>query len=178
MEPVALQDRSSGRAREIALEFLKALETSGFSVWVRESGSLWSFPGILLVHTYGMGIMVGVILAIDLSILGFVPALPLAPLQKFFPLVWTAFWLNAITGTILLAADATTKLTNPDFGVKMAFIVLAVINQRMIQKRLFGDPVSTPSPANGKMLAWMSIVCWLGAITAGRLLAYVGTTVK
>ena len=157
------------------MEFLKALETSGFSVWVRESGSLWSFPGILLVHTYGMGIMVGVILAVDLSILGFVPALPLAPLQKFFPLVWTAFWLNAITGTILLAADATTKLTNPDFGVKMAFIVLAVINQRMIQNRLFGDP---PLSSNGKMLAWMSIVCWLGAITAGRLLAYVGTTVK
>jgi len=181
MEPVALQDRSSGRARKVAVEFLKALETSGFSVWVRESGSLWSFPGILLVHTYGMGIMVGVILAVDLSILGFVPALPLAPLQKFFPIVWTAFWLNAITGTILLAADATTKLTNPDFGVKMAFIVLAVINQRMIQKRLFGGSPSTSSTvagARGKTLAWMSIVCWLGAITAGRLLAYVGTAVK
>ena len=158
------------------MEFLRALETSGFSVWVRESGSLWSFPGILLVHTYGMGIMVGVILAIDLSILGLVPALPLAPLQKFFPVVWTAFWLNAITGTILLAADATTKLTNPDFGVKMGFIVLAVINQRMIQKRLFGEKPSPP--AAGKGLAWMSIVCWLGAITAGRLLAYVGTAVK
>ena len=158
--------------------FLKALETSAFSMWVRESGSLWSFPGILLVHTYGMGIMVGVILAVDLSILGFVPALPLQPLKKFFPLVWVAFWLNAITGTILLAADATTKLTNPDFGVKMAFIVLAVINQRMIQKRLFGDSPSTPLPAGAKLLAWTSIVCWLGAITAGRLLAYVGTAVK
>ena len=123
-----------------------------------------------------MGIMVGVILAVDLSILGLVPALPRAPLQKFFPLVWIAFWLNAITGTILLAADATTKLTNPDFGVKMGFIVLAVINQRMIQKRLFG--VKPSPPATGKLLAWMSIVCWLGAITAGRLLAYVGTAVK
>src|SRR5215475_14665595 len=122
-----------------------------------------------------MGVLVGVILAVDLSILGFVPALPLAPLQKFFPIVWIAFWLNAITGTILLAADATTKLTNPDFGVKMAFIVLAVINQRMIQKRLFGG---TPSTTNGKALAWVSIACWLGAITAGRLLAYVGGGVK
>lgn len=157
------------------MEILRALESSGFSIWVRESGSLWSFPGILLVHTYGMGIMVGLILAVDLSILGLVPALPLAPLQKFFPIVWTAFWLNAITGTILLAADATTKLRNPDFGVKMAFIVLAVINQRMIQKRLFGD---TPSTTNGKALAWASIACWLGAITAGRLLAYVGGGVK
>jgi len=58
----------------------------------------------------------------------------------------------------------------------MAFIVLAVINQRMIQKRLFGEKASPP--ATGKALAWMSIVCWLGAITAGRLLAYVGTAVK
>jgi hypothetical protein len=160
---------------------LRALETSGFSVWVRESGSLWSFPGILLAHTYGMGIMVGVILAVDLSILGFVPALPLAPLKRFFPLFWVAFWLNAVTGTILLAADATAKLTNPDFGVKMAFIVLAVINQRMIQKRLFGDePPGTMSVRSGgaKALAWMSIVCWLGAITAGRLLAYVGGAIK
>jgi hypothetical protein len=164
------------------VEFLKALETSGFSVWVRESGSLWSFPGILLLHTYGMGIMVGVILAVDLSILGFVPALPLAPLEKFFPLVWAAFWLNAITGTILLVADATAKLTNPDFGVKMAFIVLAVINQRMIQKRVFGgSPPAAPSGhglLKPKSLAWMSIVCWLGAITAGRLLAYVGGAIK
>lgn len=159
------------------MEFLRALETSGFSVWVRESGSLWSFPGILLVHTYGMGILVGLILAIDLSILGFVPALPLAPLRKFFPLIWTAFWLNAITGTMLLVADATTKLTNPDFGVKMVFIVLAVINQRMIQRRLFrGD--GSPLPAGAKALAMMSIVCWLGAITAGRLLAYVGGVTK
>ena len=152
------------------MELLRALETSGFAAWVRESGSLWSFPGILLVHTYGMGVLVGVILAVDLSILGFVPALPLAPLQKFFPIVWVAFWLNAATGAILFVADAT-KLINVDFGIKMTFIVLAVINQRMIQKRLFGD---APSGANAKALAWMSIVCWLGAITAGRLLAYVG----
>jgi len=26
---------------------------------------------------------------------------------------------------------------------------------------------------NAKMLAWASLACWFGAITAGRLLAYV-----
>jgi hypothetical protein len=123
-----------------------------------------------------MGIMVGIIAGIDLKILGFVPAMPLAPLSKFFPIVWIAFWLNAITGTMLLAADATTKLTNPDFGIKMAFIVLAVITQRLIQKRVFTDPEidRRPFPSNAKVLAVASLVCWLGAITAGRLLAYVG----
>jgi len=158
------------------MALLQQIEGSGLSQWVRQSGSLWAFPGILLAHTYGMAIMVGIIAGIDLKILGLVPALPLTPLQKFFPLVWVAFWLNAITGTILLAADATTKLANPDFGVKMAFIVLAVINQRLIQKRVFGDPEidRRPFTPGAKMLAVMSLVCWLGAITAGRLLAYVG----
>ena len=155
---------------------LQQLEASGFSQWVRQSGSLWAFPGILLMHTYGMGIMVGIIAGIDLKILGLVPAMPLAPFSKFLPIVWIAFWLNAITGAMLLAADATTKLTNPDFGVKMAFIVLAVIAQRLIQTRVFTDPEidRRPFSSNAKMLAVMSLACWLGAITAGRLLAYVG----
>ena len=155
---------------------LQAIENLGFSQWIKQSGSLWAFPGILLMHTYGMGIMVGIIAGIDLKILGLMPGLPLAPLQKFFPLVWLAFWINAATGTMLLMADATTKLTNPDFGIKMAFIVLAVVNQRLIQKRVFGDPEidRRPSPSGAKMLAVISLVCWLGAITAGRLLAYVG----
>jgi hypothetical protein len=156
---------------------LQAIEDLGFSQWVKQSGSLWAFPGILLMHTYGMAILVGVIAGIDLKILGMVPALPLAPMRKFLPLVWAAFWINAITGTMLLMADATTKLTNPDFGVKMACIVLAVITQRMIQTRVIGDPEvdRRPFTSQAKMLAMASLACWLGAITAGRLLAYVGS---
>ena len=159
------------------MAFLQTIENLGFSQWVKQSGSLWAFPGILLMHTYGMAVLVGVIAAIDLRILGFVPAIPLAPLQKFLPLVWLAFWVNAITGTMLLMADATTKLTNPDFAVKMCFIVAAVIFQMLIQKRVLRDPEidRRPLPSNAKMLAALSLVCWLGAITAGRLLAYVGS---
>jgi len=158
------------------MDFYTRLEQSGFSVWVRESGSLMAFPGILLMHTYGMAILVGIVAAIDLRILGFAPAMPLAPIAKLFPLFWVAFWVNAITGTILLVADATTKMTNPDFGIKMMFIALAVINQRLIQRKVFGDPELDRKPfsPNAKMLAVSSIICWVGAITAGRLLAYVG----
>jgi hypothetical protein len=158
------------------MPFLQQVENSGFSQWVKQSGSLWAFPGILLMHTYGMAVLVGVIAGIDLRILGLMPAVPLAPLRKFLPLVWVAFWVNAVTGTMLLAADATTKMRNVDFGIKMAFIVLAVITQRAIQHRVLGDPEidARPLSSNAKMLAVMSLVFWLGAITAGRLLAYVG----
>src|ERR1051326_7664670 len=160
------------------MAFLQTIENLGFSQWVKQSGSLWAFPGILLAHTYGMAVLVVVIAGIYLRILGLTPAIPLSPLRRFLPLVWLAFWVNAATGTMLLMADATTKLTNPDFGIKMLFIVAAVVVQRLIQSRVFGDPdIDTrPFSSNAKMLAVMSLVCWLGAITAGRLLAYVGSS--
>src|SRR5262249_56038815 len=98
------------RGTRHVMEFLVRLEQSGFSVWVRESGSLFAFPGILLMHTYGMAILVGIVAAIDLRILGFAPAMPLAPIAKLFPLFWVPFWVNAVTGTILLVAAPTTHI--------------------------------------------------------------------
>src|SRR5262245_59518896 len=123
-----------------------------------------------------MGVVVGVNAGIDLRILGLAPALPLAPMERFFPLLWIGFWVNAVTGTILLAADATTKMTNPDFYVKMGFIALALINLRMLRSRVFRDPLvdNKPLSPDVKVLAVTSLIFWLGAITAGRLMAYVG----
>jgi len=158
------------------MDVLLKIQESGFSQWVRESESLFAFAGILLVHTIGMGFVVGVNATMDIRILGFAPAVRLSALQKFFPVLWFGFWMNAITGTILLAADAVNKTRNPDFYVKMVFIALAVINLRMLKKQEFQDPLidKVPPSARAKILAVTSLLFWLGAITSGRLLAYVG----
>ncbi|HSU88497.1 MAG TPA: hypothetical protein VLL56_06660 [Terriglobia bacterium] len=158
------------------MDFLLRLEQSGFSTWIRESSSLFAFPGVLLLHTIGMGVVVGINAGIDLRILGIAPALPLAPMERFLPILWVGFWVNAATGVILVVADATTKLSNPDFYVKMVFIALAIINLRMLRNRVFRDPLIDKEPlsTNAKILAVTSLIFWLGAITAGRLMAYVG----
>jgi hypothetical protein len=46
----------------------------------------------------------------------------------------------------------------------------------LMRKRVFHDPELDHKvlPSSAKVLAWASLVCWLGAITAGRLLAYLG----
>jgi hypothetical protein len=45
-----------------------------------------------------------------------------------------------------------------------------------MRKKVFGDPQLDSAPVSGsaKGLAWLSLVAWMGAITAGRLLAYLG----
>ena len=156
--------------------FLTAVENTAFATWVRESSSLLAYPAILFLHTVGLGFLVGLNAAIALRLLGFAERIPLAPMVKFYRVMWIAFWINALSGTALLAADATTKLMNPVFYFKLGFIVLAVVNMILIRRRVFGNPSLDLSPVTGsaKVLAVMSLVFWTGAITAGRLMAYFG----
>jgi hypothetical protein len=158
------------------MDFLLKIQESGFSQWVRQSESVFAFSGILLLHTIGMGFVVGINACIDVRILGFAPAVRLGGLEKFFPVLWFGFWLNAITGTVLLAVDITEKLANPDFYVKMGFIALALINLKMLKTSVFRDPLLDKAPPSNRarMLAITSLIFWLGAITSGRLLAYIG----
>lgn len=157
------------------MEFLASIENSALSVWVRESGSLWAYPSMLFLHTVGLGIVVGVSMLVDLRLLGLARRMPIAPLARFLPIIWLGFWLDLASGLILLMADATTKFTNPMFGVKMAFVALAVADILLIDRKVFRHHRGDHSvPMAGRVLAALSIVCWLGAIVAGRLTAYVG----
>lgn len=151
------------------MDFLIRLEESGLGTWVRESPSLWAYPTVLFLHTVGMAVVVGIASAIALRLLGIAPDLPLAPLESLFPIIWIGFWLSAISGTVLLIADASTKLLDPVFEIKMVCIVIALQSTRMMRRHLEAR-VTTKS----KMYAAASLFFWTGTITAGRLMAYLG----
>src|SRR6185436_2972755 len=148
------------------MDFLMWLQHNGVSTWIHESTSVLAFPTILLLHTIGMAPVFGIAPAIDLRILGLAPALPLAPMERFLPVLWVGFWVNAVTGTVLFAIDATKRSTQTDFWIKMLFIALAVMTLRMLQKRVFGDPnIETgPLSTQAKVLAGTSLFFWIGAI--------------
>jgi hypothetical protein len=158
------------------MEFLSWIENSAFSVWVRESPSIFAYAGILFLHTLGLAIVVGFSAMIDLRLLGVASDLPIAPLERFFPIMWTGFWINVVSGSILLAQDATTKFTNPIFGIKMVLIALAVADMALLRRVVFRGPqVEHIVSGQGKLLAVASLLLWFGATTAGRLMAYLGT---
>src|SRR5271169_4347175 len=100
--------------------FFDFLEQMAFSRWVHEAPTIWAFPMILFVHTLGMSIVAGGSSMIDLIVLGFWPDAPIKPFARLFPVMWIGFGGNAVTGTMMLVADATTKLTTVDFYIKMA----------------------------------------------------------
>ena len=67
------------------MDFLVRIEESGFCQWVREADSLFAFPGILLLHTIGMGLVVGINATFDLRIPGFAPAVRLRSHREILP---------------------------------------------------------------------------------------------
>jgi hypothetical protein len=158
------------------MDFLRLLEQTSFATWVREGGSLWGYPTILFMHTMGMTVVVGLSAAINLRLLGVGPEISLSSLTRVFPIIWAGFVVNAASGTMLLLADATTKLINPVFYIKMVFIALALANLWIARQRIFGDPMadSKPLPPLAKTLAISSLLFWTAATTAGRLMAYIG----
>jgi hypothetical protein len=152
----------------------EALQDTGLSTWIREANSLMAFPGILTLHTMGLGLLVGAAAVLDLRLLGMGGRLPLAPMRDLFHLMWIGFVVNAVTGTLLFAADAVRRGTSVFFLAKLLLVAGGVVTMVLIKRNIFGpnaDPVR-PS-ATAKRLAIASLLIWSAAITAGRLLAYV-----
>ena len=148
--------------------FLNDLEHSGLSVWLRESPSVFGFYFILVFHTIGLALVVGPNTAIDLRLLGFAPEIPLPPLKNWFNLIWLGLAINVVSGIFLVLAYPSKAFTNPDFYLKLTLIAVAVALVRPIARRAFALVNTTRL----KTLAVASLVCWSGAIIAGRLLAY------
>ena len=161
-------------------QVFQTLESSALSTWIRDSPSLLGFWFILAVHAVGMTLLVGASTVIDLRILGVARDLPLTPLKKLYGIIWTGFWLQVVSGSLLLIASPTKSLTNLDFYLKMLLIALAVIAMQMIKKRVFSESSLSDAErmANGKALATWSLIFWAGAVTAGRLIAYTYTYVS
>jgi hypothetical protein len=154
--------------------FLETIEQLSLSTWVRESRSLLAYPTILWLHVMGMGVVAGTSGVISLRLLGVSPKTALQPLERLYPVMWCGFWVNAVTGTALLLASASTKLVDPTFYVKMVFIFAGVAVLQLTRNRVFRHLDADGSlPESARALAWAGLICWLGAITAGRLLAYI-----
>src|SRR5436309_15638563 len=124
-----------------------------------------------------MGVPVGASVLIGLRILGLAPDLPLAPIQRFYRFIWVGFWIQVASGTLLLIGYPTKSLTNPLFYVKLTLIAHAMVSMHMLRNRVFADTGLTEAAmmAKGRVFAVSSLVFWVAAVTAGRLLAYTYT---
>jgi len=158
-------------------EFLESIQYSEFGLWVAGGDTIFAYPTILALHTLGLGIVVGMSAIVDCRVLGVGRSVPLVDLDRLFRVMWWGFALNATTGVVLFIAAAADKAYQEIFYVKLAFIALALMTATRIRRTVFGGAtdLNRPMPQNAKALAVASLFLWMGAIVAGRLMAYTQT---
>ena len=153
----------------------EALENTTAAIWVGES--LWGYPLLLGTHVVGLAIVAGIFLMLDLRILGFNKGVSYESFLSLFRLAWFGLAINAISGTALFSSQATTFVSSTPFLLKIGSITVGVICAVLIRGRLLEcaaswDASGTTASDATRLIAMVSLLCWIGAIGAGRLIAY------
>jgi hypothetical protein len=155
------------------LEFLVWLKTTPFAQWLLLSA--WANPILLCFHAVGMALVVGSALMTNLRLLGYAKSLPISFFRKLFGLAWTGVAFNVGSGILLFIVDGNKYIGNWTFQLKIACIVAAGITTSVMWRVInteTGFDTAKDAGVRVRIAATLSTVFWLGAITAGRMIAY------
>ena len=155
------------------LEYMTVLHDSALSTWLREAETVWAFPTILTIHTFGMMLLVGCAWLVALRLLGVARTIPIGPLRPLFRIMWAAFWINLATGILLFIADPERKSTSYLFGFKMLLVIGNLPLLKRLERAIYRDgPEPIAVRPSTRQMAVASALLWAGTIFTGRLLGY------
>lgn len=152
------------------LDFLAALESSGLGHAGRHSAWLYTLANLL--HVLGAAFVVGGIAVFDLKVLAEHGKNAHQVSRYAIPLAATGLAFQIPTGILLLAVEARALGTNPAFYVKLAFIVLGLINVALFHARFGSVLRSNTLPPEARIYALVSLLAWIVVLLAGRMIAY------
>lgn len=140
-----------------------ALQSSDLGQLMR--GSPFLYPAANLMHVLGLGFLLGPVVLLDLRLLGFGRALPLAPTARILAMVAGGALVALLaSGLALVAADAVSLAGNRLMQVKLALVSLGLVNAALFRLEPMGWLQKGQAAA--------SIAIWLLVTICGRLTAY------
>ena len=135
----------------------------------------WTWIAAETLHFVGLSLLVGVILLIDLRVLGFMPQVPFAALDRLLPWAMLGFALNVFTGMLFFAAAFGQYINNPAFFWKMVFVLLAGANTLYFTfDRTWAMAPGRDAPALSKLAAVGAMFLWVGVMYWGSMLPFIG----
>jgi hypothetical protein len=153
------------------------MQSSSLGHFMRESGP-WTYAIVNLVHVLGIATLFGSILVLDLRLVGIGRRVPLAALSgAVVPVATAGFLIAATTGVGLLATKATEYVGNPFLLIKFPAIAFGLLNVGILKRTEAWRAHRMRDLTAGEqrqlaVFGGLSLLCWLTAITAGRMIAY------
>jgi hypothetical protein len=137
--------------------------------------SRWVWPAAEAVHFLGLSLTLGVLLAVNLRILGVMRQVPFADVHRLLPWGMLGFGVNLVTGMFFFVGQPGQYVNNEPFHWKVVFLMIAGANflYLTVFKKMWADDRPDSSLAD-KAMAVSSIVMWLAILYAGRMLPFLG----
>lgn len=151
---------------------LTALEGSSLAEALRFSR--WGYAAVNAAHILGIALLVGAILPLNLRLLGAWPSVTRENLLRVLVPTAALGLLIAITaGALLFTVQAGDYAALDVFRIKIVLIALGTLAALRAHWR-HGLLLETASQTSLRGHAIVSILCWLGALVCGRLIAFFG----
>ena len=154
---------------------LDAMQRSAAAEWMRgtSAGQM-----VEATHVVAAVLLFGTVLVVDLRLLG------LADARRGFtrisretlPLVWLAFVVSVITGSLMFAASAHTYFNNTAFRLKALALLGAGLNMTLFQLQTLRGRAdwdqNRPAPRAARVAGLLSVVLWAAVVLLGRWIGF------
>jgi hypothetical protein len=130
------------------------------------------FPTLEVCHIVGFTVALGTIALLDFRVLGFgMRRQAIADLSRdLAPWTLAGLVLVLLSGPLLFSSDPDMYYLNRSFQFKMVCLLLAIVFNYTIHKRVVQAGKVT---ASSKLVACLSLALWAGVIGGGIFIAFV-----
>ncbi len=136
---------------------------------LQDSG--WLYAGVNTLHVLGIALLVGAIVLLDLRLIGLWRTVPVAMLgPPAVRVAATGLGIAILSGAALFAVQATQYVANPLVYIKFSAVLVGLVN--VVVLRLGGDWTDDRFARRRRWAGLISLIAWLAALSAGRLIAY------
>jgi hypothetical protein len=146
------------------------------SVGIRES--IYFYPALLTTHVIGMCVFAGLVIMMDLRLLGVGSSkTPMSQVQaRLFPWQMFGMTISALTGLLLVYAQPMRFYPNVFFWIKAVMMTLAGVNALAFHLGTYRtiatwDTAAT-TPLGARLSGAFSLALWSLVVMSGRLIAY------
>ena len=145
------------------------------SIAMRES--LYAFPVLLTVHLISLAMFAGLVVMMDLRLLGVAyRGTPFSEVQaRLFPWQMVGMAVTSLAGLLLFYAQPMRYFGKVLYWIKMALIVLAGVNALLFHFTTYRSIAKWDTagpPLGAKVAGVLSLAMWAGIVAFGRLTAY------
>jgi len=150
------------------------ISASAIKDFVLQHPFVW--PTCETLHFLGMSLMFGVLMIVNLRLVGWLRGMSFASVHRLLPFGLMGFGINFITGMFFFIAASEQYTQNVAFHYKVILLMLAGVNYLVltVYDEAWALPASAEAPLSGKLLGASALVLSIGVMYFGRMLPFIG----